>query len=69
MNPIHAVPPDLPSLPVPELDFREQRLERVAARAFELHEARGGVHGRDLDDWLQAEQQIDEDIGRPDRED
>jgi hypothetical protein len=62
-------PPDEPSLPVPEQDLRDQRQERIAARAFELYEARGGEHGRDLDDWLKAEQQIEDEFGLLDRED
>lgn len=31
---------------------------RVAIRAYELYERRGGHHGQDLDDWLEAERQI-----------
>ena len=57
------------SLPVPEQDLRDERVARIAARAFELYEARGGEHGQDCDDWLQAEQQIDSEIERLDRED
>ena len=30
----------------------------VAARAYELFEERGRIHGRDLDDWLQAENEL-----------
>jgi hypothetical protein len=30
----------------------------IAARAHELFQARGGDHGRDLDDWLQAEREL-----------
>jgi hypothetical protein len=69
MEPTYTVQPESPSLPVPELDFRDQRLERIAARAYELYEARDGAHGQDFDDWLRAEQQIDDEIGRLDRED
>ena len=29
--------------------------EDVARRAYELFLARGGEHGRDMDDWLEAE--------------
>ena len=36
------------------------RLERIARRAHEIYEARGGEHGRNMDDWLQAEREIDE---------
>lgn len=35
------------------------RIQRIAARAHELYEARGRDDGRDLDDWLQAEREID----------
>lgn len=31
--------------------------ETVARRAYELYEQRGGEHGRDWDDWFQAEQE------------
>lgn len=61
--------PESHLLPVPELEFVDVRIERIATRAYELYEARGGEHGQDLDDWLQAERQIDEEIGRLDRED
>jgi hypothetical protein len=69
MDTQHDSPSDAPSLAVPEDDLRDQRFERIAARAFELYEARGGEHGQDIADWLQAERQIDEDIGQFDRED
>ena len=55
------VPADEPSLdnpvnaeatPAPSLE------ERIRARAYELFEARGGNHGEDHSDWLQAEQEI-----------
>jgi len=32
--------------------------QTIAKRAFELYEARGRIHGKDLDDWLEAERQI-----------
>ena len=57
------------TLPVPERDFRDDRLERIARRAFEIYEARGGADGQDVDDWLQAEQQIDAEIGEGNRQD
>lgn len=40
------------------------RLDRISRRAYELYEARGGVHGRSIDDWLQAEREIDSEVGR-----
>jgi hypothetical protein len=66
---LRTIPLEERSLPVPEQDLRDQRLERIAARAFELYEARGGAHGQDRDDWLQAEQQIDFESAQLDRED
>ena len=38
---------------------KEPRLARIARRAHELYRARGGEHGRDLEDWLRAEREID----------
>jgi hypothetical protein len=60
-------PPDQHSLPTAEGDLRERRLDRIAIRAFELYDARGGEHGQDLDDWLQAEKQIDYAIEKDDQ--
>ena len=37
----------------------ESRLSRIARRAHEIYEARGGAHGKALEDWLQAERDID----------
>jgi Protein of unknown function (DUF2934) len=30
----------------------------IRQRAFEIHIERGGVHGCDLDDWMQAEREL-----------
>jgi hypothetical protein len=32
--------------------------EAVARRAYEIYQTRGGNHGADLDDWLEAERQV-----------
>ena len=32
--------------------------EQIRFRAYELYEQRGGEHGNDLDDWLQAELEL-----------
>jgi hypothetical protein len=32
--------------------------EKIALRAYELYEDRGGQHGRDIDDWLEAETDV-----------
>ena len=57
--------------PTPELDTQgdkatrensspDTRLARIAQRAHEIYVARGGHEGRQLDDWLEAERQIDD---------
>jgi len=42
----------------------EPRMSRIARRAHEIYEARGGRHGRAMEDWLTAERQIDDEIDR-----
>jgi len=37
---------------------RDPITEAIAFRAYELFLARGGQHGRDLEDWLQAEREL-----------
>jgi hypothetical protein len=32
--------------------------EAVARRAYEIHLRRGGAPGRELEDWLQAEEEL-----------
>ena len=34
--------------------------EEIAQRAYELYLARGGTHGRDLEDWLEARRQLED---------
>jgi hypothetical protein len=45
----------------------ESRISRIARRAHEIYRARGGEHGKALEDWLQAEREIDAEIedGQP----
>jgi len=38
------------------------RLARISQRAHEIYDNRGGQDGKDLDDWLQAEREIDAEI-------
>ena len=33
-------------------------LAEIRQRAFEIHIERGGIHGCDLDDWMQAEREL-----------
>jgi hypothetical protein len=42
--------------------------ERIAARAYELYLQRGGGHGRDTDDWLEAEREVGHRSDRPNDE-
>ena len=37
----------------------ESRMDRIARRAHEIYEARGGQHGKAMEDWLKAEAEID----------
>lgn len=34
--------------------------EEIAARAYEIYVQRGEAHGSDVEDWLQAEQELTE---------
>ena len=44
-----------PSAPEPARDVTS---DEIALRAYELYEERGGEHGRDWDDWLEAEYEL-----------
>lgn len=35
------------------------RMSRIARRAYEIYERRGGQQGQELEDWLQAEREVD----------
>lgn len=51
-TPVKVVPASALAQPL------DQARERIARRAYERFESRGRAHGRDLDDWLQAEAEI-----------
>jgi hypothetical protein len=38
--------------------------EEIRRRAFEIHIERGGIHGCDLDDWMQAEKELTANLHR-----
>ena len=40
-------------------------MNRIAKRAHEIYEARGGEHGSAMDHWLQAESEIDGEPSTP----
>jgi hypothetical protein len=44
--------------PVENLASRESTHEEIARRAYQLYEERGGEHGRDWEDWFQAERDL-----------
>jgi len=39
-------------------------LEEIRLRAYEIYIERGRIGGRELEDWLQAEKQLTENIGK-----
>jgi hypothetical protein len=43
----------------------QDRNQRIAARAFDRYLNRGMEPGRDMDDWLEAEREIDSDQSMP----
>lgn len=42
-------------------------VSRISLRAYELFLARGGHHGRDLDDWLEAEREVRQEVRQDDQ--
>ena len=40
------------------VDDEQVLRQRIAEKAYELYERGGCCHGRDLDDWLEAEQLV-----------
>ena len=48
-----------PDVPEEKANNGPSRTE-IRQRAFEIHIERGGIHGCDLDDWLQAEHELKE---------
>jgi hypothetical protein len=48
--PVSAPPADAPQV--------EPSTEAIAQRAYEIFLERGGTHGNDSDDWLQAELEL-----------
>jgi len=39
--------------------------DEVAKRAYDLYLSRGGWHGADFDDWIEAERQLKQDQEQP----
>ena len=38
----------------------KDRWQRISEKAFQIYQARGGVDGRHVEDWVEAERVIDE---------
>lgn len=63
LNPVAGT---LPAVPIATGEFANPvaRFEatpthdEIARRAHQLYEARGGEHGRDVEDWLRAEREL-----------
>lgn len=55
----------IPIKVVGESSLSDDRLrqQRIAEKAHELYQCRGCCHGRDLDDWLEAERLVLSEIG------
>lgn len=52
----HATP--VPEIPQRTTEPKQDLEEQIRLRAYELYEQRGGEHGHDFDDWLQAELEL-----------
>jgi len=39
--------------------------EEIELRAYQIYVERGGTHGQDVDDWLQAERELVEKSSQP----
>ncbi len=39
--------------------------EEIELRAYQIYVERGGAHGQDVEDWLQAERELVEKYGKP----
>jgi len=46
------------SYPSHSMALSQELRERIAQRAYDIHQRRGGQHGSDWEDWLQAEREI-----------
>jgi hypothetical protein len=54
------VQPDAQVRATNSLEHGADRAESIARRAYERFQMRGGEHGRDQDDWLAAEEELND---------
>jgi hypothetical protein len=59
-NPKAETPSEVPQWQHSTDQSRETDAERIARRAYERFEARGGEHGKDQEDWFAAEEEVRE---------
>ena len=56
---VATVPTAAGEIPNPvETLAREPTYDEIARRAYQLYETRGGDHGREWEDWFQAEREL-----------
>ncbi|MCD6044289.1 MAG: hypothetical protein K0R40_3892 [Burkholderiales bacterium] len=55
-RPAPAVPPPVDGMTVPQQ--QELTADDIAREAYQRYLKRGGGHGRDFDDWLEAEREL-----------
>ena len=54
-----VLPRPVPPFAREEITMNKKALqEQIAAKAYELYEKRGQMHGRDFEDWLEAERLV-----------
>jgi hypothetical protein len=55
---------EIPVKEVSEFSVSDAKLlrQRIAEKAYELYECRGCCHGRDVEDWLEAERLVSAEI-------
>jgi hypothetical protein len=52
------VEPDVPAAQTGSTADGTSRLDLITRRAYERFQMRGGEHGRDEEDWLEAEREL-----------
>ncbi len=55
---------DAPETPPPSPPNGGAEHDAIARRAYDIYRSRGGSHGSDVEDWLEAERQL----RKPDRD-
>jgi hypothetical protein len=53
--------PDVPAAQTGSMADGTSRLDLITRRAYERFQMRGGEHGRDQEDWLEAERELNPD--------